>query len=113
MTTQREIDVAVTRCVALMATYQESSQRGQTAGAMAAGVQNIAGHVNGFHLGVDALDEQILHPVEAELDARYGPAAASAIYAAFLKAFEEGYIFNFRAADPPPGQRTLRRSHTR
>jgi hypothetical protein len=99
MATEREFQEAVTRCIAIMAAYHDAGQGVQTAGEAVVGVQGVAGHVRGFHLEVDALDAHILHPVESELLARYGPEETNRIYGTFLKAFEEGYIFNRREAD--------------
>ena len=93
MATEREIHDIVACCVALMSGHDASGKVPSTT-EMVAGIQSLAGRANRLHVAFDRLDMQILQPVRAELVARFSPATAHSIYATFLRAFEEGYIFN-------------------
>lgn len=86
--TARRIQETIAQCVSTMVFYHGSERSGQADGQMAAEIRAIAGSVE--ELGSDAAEigTQIVHPIRAELVARYGHELGPRLFGAFVEAFE-------------------------
>jgi hypothetical protein len=115
MNIERPIQETIARCVSIMVAYYNSGPNERATREMIADVRAVAEATKGFSLGIRQTVEQILHPVEAEIFARYGHELGSWLNSQFLTAFES-YGMCERAApetsiDPPHTGRA--RSHGR
>lgn len=83
MSTERQLQEAVARCVSLAVYYRNAPRSPKARAMMAEEVHAVAGWVK--QLGLKG--ERILPPLEAELLARYGPEEGARIRSEFAKAF--------------------------
>ncbi len=90
METQCAVQEFVARCEAILVEYHNAGRTARTMAEMVVAVRGIATEVMDLGLGATDIVEQILHPVEARMLARYGYEAGARIYDDFHRTFEAG-----------------------
>jgi hypothetical protein len=88
MAHEREIQVALARCVSIMTVYHNGDQSPSTKDAMVSEVRAVARSIEEFNLGCMATERQIILPVESELLALFGPRVGEILNSDFLWAFQ-------------------------
>jgi len=89
MTTQRQYQEAVARCVSIMVFYHNGERTSSSLRRMRSEVKDVAGTVAGMAQPDEDPYRVDLH-VEGELVARYGQELGSHLFADFQKAYETG-----------------------
>jgi hypothetical protein len=90
MTTEREVQETIARCVSALVCYYNGRRTQEETTTMAADIRSVADWVSGLGWAMGETDERILRPVEKELLDRYGHELGVRLTADFLKAYE-GY----------------------
>ncbi len=88
MTTQRQIQEAIARCVSLLVFYHNGEKTTKTRGLLAAEIRDVGESVRGLDFGDETSGEGILRLVECELRDRYGTEGGGRINAEFTRAFD-------------------------
>jgi hypothetical protein len=88
MTTERQVQETIARCVSAMVYYHNRGRYRENEDRMIAEVQLAAGFVEELGLSRVGADRRIIRPVEAELIARYGYEVGPRLAAQFVGAFE-------------------------
>ncbi len=88
MTTERQIQETIARCVSIVVFFHNSQKSPKMRSMMVAEVQTVARWAEELGMCDRAADEQIVLSVESELLARYGPVVGRRLNAEFAKAFK-------------------------
>ncbi len=88
MTSEREIQEMIARCVSLMVYYWKVGRSRKEHARMIAEAQEIARWARKSDLWKARLVEEFLQPLEAELIVRFGRVVGSRLNSAFVRAFE-------------------------
>jgi hypothetical protein len=88
MNSERAIQETIARCVSIIVAYYNSGPNERATREMIDEIRAVAEDATSFSLGIRETVEQILHPVEAEIFARYGHELGSRLNSQFLMAFE-------------------------
>lgn len=88
MTTQRQIQEAIARCVSLLVFYYNGEKTTKTRGQITAEIRAVGESVRGLDFGDETSGAGILRLVESELRDRYGTEGCGRINAEFSRAFD-------------------------
>ena len=90
MATDRKVQEAAARGVAVMVHFHNGPKTKQAREVLVAEVQALAAWADGAGLDAEARRLGIVEPVKAGLDLRYPDGEASRLYGEFIAAFEGG-----------------------
>lgn len=88
LSTERQIEETVARCVGVMVYYHNAGRAPGAAGLMTAEVQSLAACFAEMGLKPSEAEARVHRPVEAELAARYGPELGPKLGRLFREAFD-------------------------
>ena len=88
MTTERQVQEAIARCVSLMVFYHNGEKTTKTRGLLTAEIRAVGESVRGLDFGDETSGQGILRLVESELRDRYGTEGGGRINAEFARAFD-------------------------
>jgi hypothetical protein len=106
MNIERAIQETIARCVAIMVAYYNSGPNERATREMIAEIRAVAEAARAFSLGIRETVDKIIHPVEAEIFARYGHELGTRLNAQFVVAFE-----TYGPSQQPAPERPLERPH--